>query len=88
MTESCCNAMAEVLAKYDLPFEYPIKFRVATGEMTADTLCARLSKKTASGNLSRKGGAWLVVNFCPICGNQLQEFEKAEAETAADVRRE
>ena len=69
--DPCCQAIEQPMEKYDYPFEYPIRFNAKTGDMKADKLCIGVGKLTPSGNLSTRGRGWIIVNFCPFCGEEL-----------------
>jgi hypothetical protein len=41
----------------------------------APGLGVHLYKETPSGNISKKGGTTVFLNFCPWCGEQLRETQ-------------
>jgi len=62
----------ELKKKWDGPIEKPVGFNRKTGELISDWRL-RMFKYTKSGNISKSGGGWLIINYCPICGEGLAD---------------
>lgn len=67
----CCGLIEEVASKFDLPFERP--FLVGSLDFEVGGWALRLLKLTPAGNISKKGGAFIFLNFCLFCGATLRE---------------
>ena len=65
----CIKAIAE---RWDGPFEKPITFDRETGALMAERWAIKVYKKTKAGNISRNGGGYLFVDYCPLCGEKLK----------------
>ena len=66
----CFEAIAE---KWDGPFEKPISWNRKTGAMTAHTWMIKMYKLTSAGNISRNGGGYLHIEYCPLCGEKVTD---------------
>ena len=64
----CIKAIEE---KWDGPFEKPITWSLETGITAPKRWAIKVYKLTKSGNISRNGGGYLYVDFCPFCGEKL-----------------
>ena len=62
----------QVAKRWDGPIEKPVSWDRETGEMYAKWMI-KVFKYTKSGNISRSGGGWLNINYCPICGEKLND---------------
>ena len=72
---ACFREMAK---RWDGPIEKPISFDRKTGNMSA-TWMMKLFKYTKSGGISKTGGGWLTINFCPVCGKDFRDSAEVEA---------
>ncbi len=64
----CIRAMTE---RWDGPFEKPIVFDRETGELKVARWAIKVYKLTKGGNISKNGGGYLYVEYCPLCGEKL-----------------
>ena len=60
-----------ILDKWDGPFEAPIRFNRETGALQANEIMIHCYNKTKSGQISRVGGGYLHINYCPLCGEKV-----------------
>lgn len=67
-THPCIKAIVE---NFDGPFEKPISFNRDTMELAAEAWMIKVYKLTKAGKISRSGGGYLTVTFCPLCGERL-----------------
>lgn len=81
----CCDAMKEILSKFDKPFYWPIRFVPKTHDLVADELAVTLYKTTPAGNISKRGSATVFLNYCPWCGKKLREIERRERKNEKDT---
>ena len=65
--------LVEMAKKWDGPFEKPISWNRETGELKVDVWQVKVYKLTKAGNIAKKGGGYLRLNYCPICGEKLIE---------------
>ncbi len=74
----CLTALAE---RWDGPFERPISWNPKTGQMNAPEWMIKIYKLTKAGNISKNGGGYLHIDYCPLCGANLTEpiLENANA---------
>ena len=56
---------------YTATFERFTRIDLFSGDFVTMEWSARLFKFTKGGNVS-KGHKWLMLNYCPICGNKLR----------------
>ncbi len=69
----------ETLSKhFDGPFELPIIFNRETGELSVNYWMLKLYKLTKGGNISKVGGGYIPISFCPMCGDRLIPEEKED----------
>jgi len=80
MSDACCAVMREAEEKFDLPFVHPLFVNPKTLELGVAGLSVQLDKKTASGNVSKKGRLTVYLNFCPFCGEKLREIKETRNE--------
>lgn len=74
MPDPCtCGALEKIREKFDLPFRRPIIFNNETNSLRVGGWCAQLNKLTPSGNISKNGGGFIELKFCPFCGGRLGE---------------
>jgi hypothetical protein len=72
MEEPCCEAMAEILKRYDGPFYYPIYIDKETHDLMSGKLAVKVYRLTKSKKAIASGSsASMFLNFCPICGKKL-----------------
>lgn len=65
----CCGVIEKIAAEFDMPFERP--FLVRMGQLKVGSWSLRLANLTPAGNLSKKGGSFLFLTYCPACGKKL-----------------
>ena len=64
----CFTQLAE---KWDGPIEKPVSWDRETGDLKSSWML-KVFKYTKAGNISRNGGGWLRLNYCPLCGEKLE----------------
>ena len=69
--KACCGALEELASEFALPFERP--WLLKNQELVTGGWSARLLKKTPLGAISKKGAAFITLNYCPFCGQDLRE---------------
>ena len=72
---ACIKAIVE---RWDGPISRPITFS-RTGnvnELKAETWMMKVYKLTKGGNISKNGGGYLQIEYCPICGERLTEAKE------------
>ena len=72
--------MKAIVEKWDGPFDRPITYDRTTGRMTAEDWMIRVYKLTKSGGISKNGGGYLRLEYCPICGERLIAAKEGEDE--------
>lgn len=72
MSNTCCGGLEE-MKKRGFPFIQPMVVDMKAGRMTFRAWAIRLPRLTPSGNVSRKSGMNLFLNFCPFCGADIRE---------------
>jgi hypothetical protein len=73
----CITAIVE---RWDGPITRPISF-VRTGntnELKAESWTIKVYKLTKAGNISKNGGGYLRLEYCPICGERLGEAKEGQ----------
>lgn len=70
MTHLCLD---ELIKKWERPVYVPKMFNRQTGEMTADKWAISMYNLTPSGKPSGKDRAVFFIDFCPMCGERLEE---------------
>ena len=73
-TGICCEALEQITEEYDFPFYRPLMINKKTMNMSVASWSIKLLKKTAAGNVSKKGGATLIMSYCPACGTKLTDI--------------
>ena len=63
----CCDAIEQIMKEYAYPFYLPILFDSKTA---VDRPSIKLLKGTKAGNISKRGGATLIMSYCPLCGTE------------------
>ena len=69
------ECFVELSKKWSGPIEQPISFNRETGALSTDTWMLKVFNYTSTGNVSKRGGGWLRLAFCPICGERLTEVQ-------------
>ena len=64
----CIKAITEI---WDGPFEQPITWNCETGIVAPEKWAIKVYKLTKAGNISKNGGGYLYVEYCPLCGEKL-----------------
>ena len=64
----CIEVITE---RWDGPFERPITFNRETNELLSEKWAIKVYKLTKSGNISKSGGGYLFMDYCPLCGEKL-----------------
>lgn len=67
-----------ITAKFDGPFERPITLDRETGELSVSRWAIKVYKLTKGNNISKSGGGYLYIEFCPLCGERLVPEEEKE----------
>lgn len=70
------GCIAALASKFDGPFEQPIVWDRNTGEMQVAQWMIKIYKLTKTGNISKAGGGYLTINYCPLCGEKLEDEEE------------
>ena len=74
----CCEALEQLEHDYDLPFVKPLFIVPETHDLKVGSIAIALRTLTRAGNISRKGRATMMINFCPICGTDLRPDEHSD----------
>ncbi len=67
-----CDCLDTIKEKWDMPFTVPI-FLTDDHELKSLKWAIKVFNLTNSGNMSRTGGATLLIEYCPICGEKLND---------------
>ena len=67
---TCCGLLEKLREQYPGTFYRPIQY---DDDMQLKVLgwCLKLYKVTATQKVTHKGQSTLILNFCPLCGEQL-----------------
>ena len=64
---TCFTTLSE---QWDGPIEKPVSWDRETGELSTKWMM-KVFNYTKAGNVSKSGGGWLVLSYCPVCGKEL-----------------
>jgi len=71
MAEQVHECLRVASEKWDGPFERPITWDRETGDLGVGAWALKVYKLTKAGNISRNGGGYLILKYCPLCGEEL-----------------
>ncbi len=74
MTENTCCGIPEKLAEdFEQSIYRPIIWNADVSTLELGPWSFRLFRTTPAGNVSKKGAASALMNFCPFCGETLTD---------------
>ena len=68
---TCCGALEELESKGPT-FCRPMAINITSGGFKCSQWAVSLIKLTKAGNVSKKNGPLVFLNFCPFCGKELE----------------
>ena len=64
-----------IMDRWEEPFEIPIMISQDLHDLKATDYAVKVYNLTSSGRISRKGRSHLMLNYCPMCGEQLRDVD-------------